>query len=140
MASTVTSPIKADTTELQTPTTKTDIVVLGTSNQSQLLSLVSQPSKVTNGTDKGDSLTGTASDDTINGLKGRDTIVGGNGDDIINGGADGDQLTGGLGRDRFVYDSFGDRGDTIKDFNPKEDALVLTGLFKEIGYLGVDPI
>lgn len=140
LASTVTSPIAAEATELETPTTKTAIVVFGTSNQSQLLSLVSQPSKVTNGTDKGDSLTGTASDDTINGLKGRDTIAGGDGDDIINGGADGDQLTGGLSRDRFIYDSFGDRGDTIKDFNLQEDALVLTGLFKEIGYVGVDPI
>jgi Ca2+-binding RTX toxin-like protein len=140
LAITETSSITTDTTQLETSTTQTDIVVFGTSNQSQLLSLVSQPSEVTNGTDKGDPLTGTASDDTINGLKGRDTILGGDGDDIINGGFDGDQLTGGLGRDRFVYDSFGDRGDTIKDFNLQDDALVLTGLFKEIGYQGVDPI
>lgn len=140
LASTVTSSITTNTTDVETSTTQTDIVVFGTSNQSQLLSLVSQPSKTTNGTNKADPLTGTDSDDTINGLQGRDTIASGNGDDIINGGTDGDQLTGGSGRDRFVYESFGDRGDTIADFNVKQDALVLTGLFKEIGYEGVDPI
>jgi Ca2+-binding RTX toxin-like protein len=101
---------------------------------------VSQPSEETNGTNQGELLTGTASDDTINGSDGRDTLTGGDGDDIINGGADGDQLTGGLGRDRFVYKSFGDRGDTIKGFNVQQDAIVLTDLFEEIGYEGVNPI
>jgi Ca2+-binding RTX toxin-like protein len=49
-------------------------------------------------------------------------------------------LTGGEGADQFVYESFSDRTDTITDFNPDEDMVVLTDVFAEIGYQGIDPI
>jgi Ca2+-binding RTX toxin-like protein len=140
IVSTVEPSMTSNSKEVETPSTETAIVIFGTSNESQLLSLVSQPLKENTGTEKGDQLAGTAKADRINGLKGRDVINGGEGDDIINGGVDGDTITTGLGRDRIVYDSFSDRGDTSTDFNLTEDALVLTGLFKEIGYQGVDPI
>jgi Ca2+-binding RTX toxin-like protein len=77
---------------------------------------------------------------TVIGTDGRDTLIGTSGDDILIGGLGGDTLTGGEGADQFVYESFSDRTDTITDFNPDEDMVVLTDVFAEIGYQGIDPI
>ncbi len=74
------------------------------------------------------------------GTDGRDTLIGSNGNDILIGGLGGDTLTGGFGADQFVYKSFSDRTDTITDFNPNKDMVVLTDVFVEIGYQGIDPI
>jgi Ca2+-binding RTX toxin-like protein len=77
---------------------------------------------------------------TLIGSDGRDTLTGTINDDILIGGLGGDTLTGGAGADQFVYESFSDRTDTITDFNPNQDMVVLTDVFAEIGYQGIDPI
>ena len=74
------------------------------------------------------------------GTDGRDTLIGTTDDDIITGGLGGDTLTGEAGADQFVYESFSDRTDKITDFNPNQDMVVLTDVFIEIGYEGIDPI
>lgn len=77
---------------------------------------------------------------TLIGSNGRDTLIGTKGNDILIGGLGGDTLTGGAGADKFVYESFSDRTDKITDFKPNQDMVVLTDVFAEIGYQGIDPI
>jgi Ca2+-binding RTX toxin-like protein len=48
-------------------------------------------------------------------------------------------MTGGAGRDRFVYQSFSDRGDTITDFDTDLDVLDLRQLFRGSNYASSDP-
>ncbi len=76
----------------------------------------------------------------IRGTNSRDVLIGTVGDDTLVGGLGGDTLTGGLGFDRFVYESFLDRTDTITDFNVNEDKIDLTQVFASFGYQGSDPI
>jgi 5'-nucleotidase len=68
-----------------------------------------------------------------NGTAGRDTLFGTSGDDIITGGAGADMLTGGAGGDQFVYTSVLDAGDTITDFTPYADKIILTTLLSKLG-------
>lgn len=57
---------------------------------------------------------------------GADTLKGGSGDDWLIGGNGKDSLTGGRGDDYFVLDTTGkDNVDTIRDFNAKDDSLVI---------------
>jgi hypothetical protein len=70
---------------------------------------------VINGTPKTDTLIGTSNDDIITGFKGRDI------------------LTGGLGADAFTYTSIQDAGDTITDFQPTIDKIVLRLAFERLG-------
>nr|WP_316641596.1 ExeM/NucH family extracellular endonuclease [uncultured Roseateles sp.] len=77
---------------------------------------------------------------SIKGSTGRDTIVGTPGDDVIEGGAGADTLTGNGGRDQFVYSSALDGGDTITDFKPGLDLLVLTKLLQSLGIVSADPL
>jgi predicted extracellular nuclease len=76
----------------------------------------------------------------ITGTTGRDTIVGTAGDDVITGGMSGDTLSGNGGRNQFVYTSLLDAGDTITDFSPANDTLVLTQLLKSLGISSPDPL
>lgn len=69
---------------------------------------------------------------TITGTAARDLLVGSAGDDRITGGPGADVLTGGAGANLFVYTSVLDGGDTITDFKPGADKLVLTDLFRSI--------
>lgn len=62
-----------------------------------------------------DRLFGGGADDTLDAGAGRDRIMGNRGDDVLSGGA---------GRDRFVFGD-GDGADTITDFDPGTDILVL---------------
>jgi VCBS repeat-containing protein len=83
-----------------------------------------------------DRLSGGSGHDTIMGGTGRDTISGASGDDRINGGLGADVLSGGAGRDSFVFDTKLGKGevDTIQDFNPWEDRIVLdNAIFKKVG-------
>jgi Ca2+-binding RTX toxin-like protein len=93
------------------------------------------------GTSRNDELIGTkAKSQILVGFGGRDTLIGGQGNDTLIGGSDGDLLTGGEGSDRFVYNSFNERTDVITDFNVNEDSLLLTKLFANLNYKGVNPI
>ena len=66
------------------------------------------------------------------GTAGADTLVGTNADEVFIGGPGRDMLTGGGGRNQFVYTSVLDGGDTITDFRPGRDSLVLTGLLRSL--------
>ncbi|BAZ09644.1 5'-nucleotidase/2',3'-cyclic phosphodiesterase [Calothrix sp. NIES-4071] len=117
-----------------------------------------------NGGNGQDTLNGKGGDDTINGgngndtlfgNRGNDTLLGGNGDDVLWGGAGvdllngangndtligglgNDTLTGGRGNDKFVYNAFNEGTDTITDFNPNQDILDLSGVFKSLGVTSV---
>lgn len=72
-----------------------------------------------------DTLSGGGGDDWIRGQGGDDMIDGGEGDDSIDGGFGDDTLTGGEGRDAFIMQSHRDGTDTITDFTPGEDKIVL---------------
>jgi len=68
--------------------------------------------------------------DLVTGQDGSDVLLGGFGDDTLVGGAGNDVLTGGNGADVFVIDvgDFAGFGiDTITDFTPGEDKVVLAG-------------
>ncbi len=69
---------------------------------------------------------------TFTGTSGADVIVGTAGDDRITGGPGADRLTGGAGANLFVYTSVLDGGDTITDFKPGADKLVLTDILRSI--------
>ena len=95
--------------------------LLGTSNADTL-----------NGTTGDDLINGLAGDDTLRGGDGSDTLIGGQGNDSLMGDSGQDVLLGGAGRDRFVYDTraaFTTTAlgiDTILDFQPTDDFIVLT--------------
>ncbi len=70
---------------------------------------------------------------SISGTTGRDTLVGSAGDDVISGGIGADTLTGGAGADQFVFTSLRDGTDTITDFQPGIDRIVLTQVLQSVG-------
>jgi hypothetical protein len=78
-------------------------------------------SEVTGGAGN-DILTGTAADDVITGLQGSDILYG---------------LA---GNDEFVYTSFTQARDTIKDFTVGSDKINLSGLLSSFNYGGSNPI
>ncbi|MDJ0648740.1 MAG: FG-GAP-like repeat-containing protein [Xenococcaceae cyanobacterium MO_188.B19] len=63
---------------------------------------------------------------TLEGSGGIDTLIGGAGDDELEGGVGADVLTGGEGADKFLYTALNHRIDTITDFTPGEDSVVLS--------------
>ncbi|HCF29540.1 MAG TPA: hypothetical protein DEV81_20585 [Cyanobacteria bacterium UBA11049] len=98
---------------------------------------------VVNGQGGDDTLNGLSGDDLLRGGVGNDTLIGSAGNDILVGGADDDSLQGDIGQDLFTYQTFNDRGtsgDTVTDFNPNQDTLVLTNVFKSLGYSGSNPV
>lgn len=76
----------------------------------------------------------------ITGTPGRDVLTGNDGADRLVGLQSRDILTGGGGNDQFVYTSFVDAGDIIKDFEVGSDKIVLTELLDSLGYFGSDAI
>jgi len=91
-----------------------------------------------------DAIIGTDGDDRIFGGDGNDTIFGLGGEDDLDGGAGSDILYGGAGPDQFVFNSpLGPSNiDSLPDFNPAEDQIVLYGQFNFPGttYLGDGPL
>jgi len=79
------------------------------------------------GTDKNDQKEIKKKEDwVLFGDAGKDTLKGGSGDDWLIGGEGQDALTGGRGDDYFVLDEVGKSNvDTIRDFNAKDDVLVI---------------
>lgn len=57
--------------------------------------------------------------------------IGNAGNDVIVGGIGQDDLIGGIGSDTFVYETFKDRNDTIRDFEAGIDIIDLSLLFIE---------
>ena len=91
------------------------------------------------GNDKDNRLDGTTGDDDLFGYKGDDKIYGSDGDDWIVGHEGRDKLTGDAGADTFVFAFKSDlksaNVDTIRDFNPAEDTILLDyTVFKHIGF------
>jgi membrane-associated phospholipid phosphatase len=80
------------------------------------------------GTGRSEVLVGQAGNDSLNGGFGFDVLNGGAGRDTLVGGGGRDQLSGGAGPDRFLFDSplsAATNIDTILDFSPGEDLIVL---------------
>jgi Ca2+-binding RTX toxin-like protein len=81
-----------------------------------------------------DCLWGAAGDDLLNGNAGNDSLFAGGGNDYLIGSSGSDFLRGGDGQDSFAF--FGEQpnvppnspdGDTIGDFNPTDDSILLSG-------------
>ncbi|WP_088892125.1 type I secretion C-terminal target domain-containing protein [Leptolyngbya ohadii] len=85
-----------------------------------------------------DSLFGGNGADRLVGQGARDLLLGGRGDDVLIGGRQPDRLAGGGGTNRFVYNSFEDRGDTITDFDRRRDVLDLSRLFQGDNFTSSD--
>jgi Ca2+-binding RTX toxin-like protein len=81
---------------------------------------------VLNGNISANVLDGGRGDDVMNGGAGADTLTGGDGNDWLNGGVGKDALKGGAGADSFYFASAAEAGDTIADFKPGEDHIVLS--------------
>ena len=75
-------------------------------------------------TNENDNLTGTSGDDILIGGTGNDTLNGGAGNDSLYGGIDDDTLIGGAGQDSFFIGQ-NSGNDTIQDFEPSEDLIIL---------------
>ncbi len=78
------------------------------------------------GGDGDDRLEGWRGNDRIAGGAGQDRLAGAEGRDTLSGGAGADWLSGGPGRDTFVF-AAGDGRDTVTDFAPGQDRLMVTG-------------
>jgi Ca2+-binding RTX toxin-like protein len=70
-------------------------------------------------------LTGNTGANLLDGHEGNDAILGGDGADRITGGLGADALTGGAGNDRFQFPDTAQGTDTIADFAPGLDDLVI---------------
>ena len=83
-----------------------------------------------------DELAGGDGYDRLYGGPGNDTLSGGSGADKLKGDEGDDTLSGGKGADHFVFAAYGISGsgfaghDTITDFNPREDRLLITGGYR----------
>jgi Ca2+-binding RTX toxin-like protein len=86
---------------------------------------------ILDGTNSRDVFDGGAGNDFLKGRGGKDLLSGGNGNDMLIGGTGKDVLTGGKGRDIFGYESLGERGDRITDFNVAQDAIDISDLLEE---------
>lgn len=76
-----------------------------------------------------DTLDGGAGSDILDGGRGEDLLQGGEGNDFITGGFENDTLIGGAGKDQLLFSPWLYEGkDTILDFKPGEDTLVLNDL------------
>ena len=101
-----------------------------------------EPDDVILGTSANDRLIGSEIGNEIFGYNGNDILIGDGGDDALHGGLGRDTLTGGAGADEFIFDTkvASKRNaniDRIKDFNPKQDTIVLdTYVFAELMYTG----
>ena len=74
----------------------------------------------------------------LEGAGGQDTVIGGAQDDNISGGVGPDTVTGGAGSDQFIISARNHRGDTITDFAPGEDRIVISAnAFENVLTVGV---
>lgn len=85
-----------------------------------------KPAAAQTGGSGDDLLTGSDDDDLLFGGPGNDTLRGGAGNDILYDGPGRDVMFGGAGADVFVLSADGE-ADEIRDFNPDEDRIDLSG-------------
>lgn len=86
------------------------------------------------GGDGNDQITALSGQNSLQGDAGDDSISGGDNVDEIFGGIGSDELTGNAGNDRFRYDTVGEGGDTITDFNSGNDKFLIDrGGFNNVG-------
>lgn len=79
-------------------------------------------------------------DDTAFGRSGNDSIDAGAGNDLLYGGLGMDKLDGGTGEDIFVFDTKANPRniDTLGDFSPRDDTIVLDHLiYRSVGGVGL---
>jgi Ca2+-binding RTX toxin-like protein len=62
----------------------------------------------------------------LDGGPGLDILIGSSGNDTISGGADSDTLTGGPGNDKFVFESPREGPDSVTDFTPGVDKILVS--------------
>lgn len=100
------------------------------------------------GTLGNDNLQGTSAKDIVQSGYGNDILRGGNGNDVLQSGEGEDVLIGGLGSDfvhgaggydRFVYESFADKGDTIQYFEAGKDLIDLSKIITGNNFLSSNP-
>ncbi|WP_299971682.1 M10 family metallopeptidase C-terminal domain-containing protein [uncultured Roseobacter sp.] len=98
--------------------------------EAEFTSVIASSEKAIQGSPRDDILYGTADDDVIFGLLGNDTLYGAQGNDTLVGGEGSNILHGGVGADTFIFKSAknGSLNDTIADFEPGVDRIVLQGL------------
>jgi Ca2+-binding RTX toxin-like protein len=87
-----------------------------------------------------DILSGMGGNDALYGFAENDTLQGGAGHDLLNGGSGRDKLYSGQGSDVFWLDQRESWNyDTFMDFNPNEDAILLTGAVYGLAPGALDP-
>lgn len=92
------------------------------------------------GGDSGDTLRGKGGSDTLLGEAGNDALMGEAGHDLLVGGAGRDTLVGGRGRDSFDLSTTRSGGmDTLIDFRPSDDGLLIPAAEFDLGDLGSLP-
>ncbi|MBW4564099.1 MAG: right-handed parallel beta-helix repeat-containing protein [Mojavia pulchra JT2-VF2] len=102
-------------------------------------------------------LRGTSGNDNLQGGNGRNILQGGDGNDILKGGDSNDILQGGEGNDvliggkgsdflngvggndRFVFQSFSDKGDTIQYFEPGRDVIDISKIIEGSNFMSTNP-
>ncbi|MDZ7961337.1 MAG: choice-of-anchor Q domain-containing protein [Aulosira sp. DedQUE10] len=84
-------------------------------------------------------LQGGDGNDTLKGGDSNDILQGGEGDDILIGGKGSDVLSGVGGKDRFVYQSFSDGGDSIKYFETGKDVIDLNKIIEGSNFKSANP-
>ena len=79
-----------------------------------------------------DTLFGGRNNDDLAGNEGNDRLKGGDGNDILKGGKGDDTLIGSGGADSFIFGSFRQEVDVIKDFNFREGDKIIVGFSDNI--------
>jgi VCBS repeat-containing protein len=123
--------LKADEPTSNTPQDGNDVITLLGSYANSVVDL-GGGNDTFNGGSGGDNVSGGNGNDTIIGMGGGDRLAGGNGNDTLTGGAGNDNLTGGSGQDFFTFNSPNDKVDSITDFNPVDDTI----LVDDVGFGG----
>ncbi len=69
---------------------------------------------------------GASGNNTLDGGAGNDILIGGNGNDFLIGGRGSDSISGGGGTDTFVFNSFNEGTDNIRDFNATNEIIQIS--------------
>ncbi|MFN6568976.1 choice-of-anchor Q domain-containing protein [Dendronalium sp. ChiSLP03b] len=82
---------------------------------------------------------GTIGHDVLTGTSGNDILMGGYGNDTLIGGGGIDILIGGAGNERFVYQSFSDKGDYIIGFDRTKEVIDLSQIIDGSNFKSANP-